>query len=94
MCRNAYNNRLNSDQSNFVRNVNNRLRKNRRILEEFCPDEKNKTHRDKLVEAGFDFGFITHFRTTLKGSTYYFVYDYGYLLLENDFYLIVKDSKK
>lgn len=32
-CRNNYNNRLNSDQSNYVRNVNNILRKNRRILE-------------------------------------------------------------
>ena len=30
-CRNAYNNKLNKDSNNLVRNTNNRLRKNYRI---------------------------------------------------------------
>ena len=31
-CRNAYNNKINKDSTNFMRNINNKLRKNYRIL--------------------------------------------------------------
>jgi predicted nucleic acid-binding Zn ribbon protein len=94
LCRNTYNNQLNADRKNVVRNTNNALRKNRRILEEICPSDKSKTTRGKLTSKGFNFNFITSIRTTKKGSTYYFVYDYGYLELDNDFYLVVKDNRE
>jgi hypothetical protein len=93
MCRNSFNNRLNSDSHNIMRNINNQLRKNRRILEELCPDGKSKTTKHILLAKGFDFNFITNIRPTLKGSIYHFVYDYGYLELDNDFYLIVRDNR-
>jgi hypothetical protein len=93
ICRNTYNNQQNSDKVNLVRNTNNALRKNRRILEKICPEDKAKTTRNTLMDKGFDFNLITSLRTTKKGSTYYFVYDYGYLELDNDYYLIVKDNK-
>ncbi|AEI51136.1 hypothetical protein [Runella slithyformis] len=93
LCRNAYNNKLNSDSNNFVRNINNTLRKNRRILEEACKDDKAKISKSSLLREGFDFMYFTNIRTTQKGSTYYFVYEYGYLALENDFFLVVKDRK-
>jgi predicted nucleic acid-binding Zn ribbon protein len=93
ICRNTYNNQQNSDNVNLVRNTNNALRKNRRILEKLCPEDKAKTKRNTLMDKGFDFNLITNVRTTQKGSTYYFVYDYGYLELDNDFFLIVKDNR-
>jgi predicted nucleic acid-binding Zn ribbon protein len=93
LCRNAYNNRLNADSNNLVRNINNALRKNRRILEAHCPDDKAKVSKSTLLREGFDFNYLTNVRNTQKGSTYYFVYEYGYLALENDAYLIVKDNK-
>ncbi|NBA87865.1 hypothetical protein GVN16_19000 [Emticicia sp. CRIBPO] len=93
MCRNAYNNKLNSDSNNIVRNINNALRKNRRILEEICISEKTKINKNNLLEKGFDFGFLTSLRKTLKGHIYHFVYEYGYLELENDLYLVVKDNR-
>jgi hypothetical protein len=93
MCRNAYNNKLNADSNNVVRNINNSLRRNRRILEDICSGEKTKTLKSLLLDKGFDFSFMTGVRKTHKGSTYHFVYEYGYLELDNDFYLIVKDSK-
>lgn len=93
MCRNAFNNKLNSDTYNVVRNTNNQLRRNRRILEELCPEDKAKTTRNTLNIRGFDFNLMTSQRITQKGSVYYFVYDYGYLELDNDFFLIVKDSR-
>ncbi len=90
-CRNAYNNRLNKDSKNLVRNINNRLRKNYRILNSFpLKDGKTTTTKMRLVDKGFDFEYITNLYTTKKGSTYYFLYDLGYLPLDNDRYMIVK----
>lgn len=74
-----------------MRNINNKLRKNYRILDSFKLREgKTRTTRSKLLDKGFDFEYITHLYTTKKGSVYYFVYDLGYLPLENDLYMIVK----
>lgn len=89
-CRNAYNNKMNKDSSNLVRNVNNRLRKNYRILGELNPSEKTKTSRSKLLAKGFSFDYFTSIYTTKTGTVYYFVYDQGYLPLEGDFYALVK----
>ena len=90
MCRNAYNNRMRSDSSNYIRNVNNVLRKNRRILEELNSPGSAKTTRAKLSEKGFNFHYYTSTYTTKKGATYYFCYDYGYLPLEQDYFFLVK----
>lgn len=91
-CRNTYNNKLKAFTNNTIRNVNNALKKNRRILDEVCPEEKCKTLKITLLSKGFDFKFFTHTRVTQKGNTYYFVYDMGYLELDNDFFLVVKDN--
>ena len=92
-CRNNYNNRLNSDVTNLVRNINNILRRNRRILEELAPEKKAKVHRDKLNEKGFNFTYYTNQYKTQKGAVYFFCYEYGYLPLEHDFYFIVCNNK-
>ncbi|PCJ98019.1 MAG: hypothetical protein COA50_03560 [Flavobacteriaceae bacterium] len=90
-CRNAHNNKLNKDNTNLIRNINNRLRKNYRILNSFpLKDGKTKTTRIKLLDKGFSFDYFTSIYTTQKGTVYYFVYDLGYLPLDNDYYMIVK----
>ena len=89
-CRNAYNNKMNKDGKNLIRNINNRLRKNWRILEALNPDQKTKTTKTKLVEKGFDFNYFTSTYTTKAGTIYYFVYDQGYLPLEGEYYALVK----
>jgi hypothetical protein len=90
-CRNAYNNKLNKDSKNLVRNINNRLRKNYRVLDSFTlKDGKTRTTKTRLIDKGFDFDYITNLYTTKKGTTYYFVYDLGYLPLDNDYYMVVK----
>lgn len=89
-CRNAHNNSQNKDSKNLLRNINNRLRKNYRILETLNPFEKTKTSKAKLDAAGFDFNYFTSIYTTKTGNVYYFVYDQGYLVLEGDFYALVK----
>lgn len=89
-CRNSFNNSLNKDSKNLVRNVNNKLRKNYRILEELNPEEKTKVPKSKLVDKGFSFEYFTNIYTTKTGNTYYFVYDQGYLPLEGEFFALVK----
>ena len=89
-CRNSYNNKINKDSTNFMRNVNNKLRKNYRILSALNVDGKSKTTRTKLLSKGFDFEFFTNILNTKTGNTYYFLYDQGYLALENDYFMLVK----
>ncbi len=90
-CRNAYNNKRNKDSTNLIRNINNRLRKNYRILASFqLKDGKTRTNKNTLLDKGFSFEYITNQYTTKKGTTYFFVYDLGYLPLENDVFMIVK----
>jgi hypothetical protein len=94
-CRNSYNNRLNSSSSNLIRNTNNVLKRNRRILESLNPDEKTKVSRMRLIEKGFNFNYFTSITKTKNDHVYHFCYDQGYLMLENDFFLLVvrKDKK-
>ena len=92
-CRNSYNNKQNADSNNYVRNVHYILRKNRRILEELNPSGKEKVKLSKLNEKGFDFTYHTSSYTTKAGATYQFCYEYGYLLLDNDFVLLVKKKE-
>jgi hypothetical protein len=89
-CRNAHNNKMNKDSTNLMRNINNKLRKNYRILCELNPDGKSKTTRTKLLGKGFDFEFFTSIYRTKTGNTYHFLYDQGYLALENEWYMLVK----
>ncbi len=91
-CRNDFNNTLKSDTNNMVRNINNALGKNRRILSSLLAtgEETVKTTKEKLSEKGFLFRYITHTYTNKKGNVYFFCYDTGYLPLENDWFLIVK----
>ncbi|GAA3760633.1 hypothetical protein [Flavobacterium ginsengiterrae] len=89
-CRNAYNNKINKDSNNYMRNVNNKLRKNYRILSELNVEGKSKATRDKMINKGFDFDFFTNILQTKTGNTYYFLYDQGYRSLDNDYYMLVK----
>ena len=89
-CRNSFNNKINKDSNNFMRNINNTLRKNYRILSEINTDRKTKTTRSQLLKKGFDFEFYTNQLQTKSGKTYYFVYNQGYLYLDKQLFVLVK----
>lgn len=91
-CRNTYNNHQKSHTNNYLRRINHALLKNRRILETLLPEteEMTKAHEDMLVSMGFQFRYHTHIYTTKKGQQYFFCYDYGYLVMDNKWYLLVK----
>ena len=89
LCRVSFNNRMNSQDIQLVRNVNNILRANRRILMGLNPTGKSKVSHDRLKAKGFNFNFITSIYKTREGSMYYYCYEQGYLPIENDCYLLV-----
>lgn len=89
-CRNAFNNRIKKATTSIIKNTNNRLIKNYRILESLNPQQKTRISLSKLTAKGFDFNTFTSIYTTKIGTVYYFVYDQGYLPLEKDYYALVK----
>jgi predicted nucleic acid-binding Zn ribbon protein len=97
-CRNTFHNnrKLLGSENNYVRNINITLLKNRRILEEMLSTDEDttKTNKEKLLNLGFHFKYHTHTYTTMGGKTYWYCYEYGYLPLENDLYLIVKEKHR
>ena len=97
-CRNNYNNqqKAKSNYSSMVRNINNALLQNRKVLETILPDgeETAKANRDKLQSLGFHFKYHTHIYTTKTGKAYFYCYDYGYLPLDNDWFLIVRRKEE
>lgn len=87
-CRANYNNRRNSEESGYLRKVNNILKRNRKILETFNPDGKVKWQT--LMNEGFNFNYITDMSETTEGAQYRFCYEYGYCLLDNGEVLLVQ----
>jgi hypothetical protein len=90
LCRNSHNNKLNSDSTNYVRNITNILRKNRRIMTELLTGETAKVSQQKLIDKGFNFNYHTNITTTKEGKNYFFCYEFGYLPIEGNYYLLVK----
>lgn len=93
-CRNSYNNQLKAVSNNLIKNINNALRKNRNILASILEKQGDtaKITKEKLVQAGFQFKYGTHSYTNKKGNVYGYCYDYGYLELDNDWLLVVKEK--
>ena len=90
-CRNVYNNKSKLEESAFVKSTIAILKSNRKILAGLLGEEGMiKQPKNKLVREGFQFDYHTHQYTNQKGNIYYFCFEYGYLPLDGDWYLIVK----
>lgn len=88
-CRNSYHNEMNRDDINFIRNVHNILRKNRRILADLNPDGNAKVHKDQLIVLGYNFQFHTNTYAIKNGEVCYFCYEQGYKILDDDQYALI-----
>ena len=49
---------------------------------------------EKLLALGFSFKYLTHTFKNKDGKIYFWCYDYGYLPLDHDWYLIVKTKEE
>lgn len=94
-CRSAYNNRMHPPRADVVRRVNAVLRKNRRILEEVIPEgaEVARVTKARLTRKGFNFQHITGAYANKEGSIYYFCYEYGYMLLEKNWFYVIRRAE-
>lgn len=92
-CRNNYNNGHKDPQQDPLKVINKILRKNREILKKLNPDGKTKISRQQLLATGFRLNYFTHQYQNKKGNTYHFCYEYGYLSLDNEEYLLVTEYK-
>ncbi len=94
-CRNSFNNNLKSTSGNYIRNIQNSLKRNRNILENILNDgvETVKIPKEKLYGQGFQFKYHTHTYINKKGSIYYYCFDYGFLELENQWLLVVRQRE-
>jgi len=77
-CRNNYNNRLNRDQNNYVRNVHSQLRRNRKILSDLLDSGHHHIHRDALIAQGYNFTFFTHLVETPDRARWSYCFEYGF----------------
>jgi stage II sporulation protein P len=59
-CRSNYNNRLLSENTSVVKQVNSILKKNRQILERHNPEAKTRVKQATLRHEGFNFDYHTH----------------------------------
>jgi len=91
-CRNTFNNKLKIPPNNKVRNINNALSKNRRILKSLLSsgNQTIKVQREKLIGLGFQFKYLTHYLVTRSGKPCFYCYDHGWLPLGKDRVLIVR----
>jgi len=91
-CRNVYNNWIKKKELNEIKNIDQALKKNRRILKKLLGSaDEVIVSQKKLFNEGFNFDFSTHliFSKT-KGNKFIFSYNYGYGDLGNAKYKIVK----
>jgi predicted nucleic acid-binding Zn ribbon protein len=95
-CRNQYNNEQKASvrQHPVVRNVNNALLRNRKILNGFLEEEETtRVSREKMLEMGFVFRYMTENYCTRNGNHYHYCYDLGYRQLENGWVIIVRKKE-
>jgi len=71
------------DPSTFVK-IDSQLKQNRRLLKHFNQAGKSTIRKEKLIEAGFNPKFFTHYWKNQKGQVYLFCYDVGFLELNEN----------
>jgi predicted nucleic acid-binding Zn ribbon protein len=87
-CRSNYNNRIKATENHQI------LLKNWKILNALNPEGKTKLSKTRLIKEGYNFNYQTHNYQTKTGSNYVFCYDNGFLALENDWFLLVRNNEE
>ncbi|MBT8260561.1 MAG: hypothetical protein HKO92_07340 [Flavobacteriaceae bacterium] len=79
-CKSAYQyQKAKESEPKFYNRVDSQLKLNRKILKYFNKAGKSVVRSDTLTKEGFNSNFFTHYWKNQKGNIYYFVYEYGFL---------------
>ncbi len=65
-------------EQSLFKSIDLQLKKNRRLLKEFNKAGKSTIREEKLLAAGFNPQFLTHYWKNKKGDVYLFCYEYGF----------------
>ena len=87
-CRTSFNNQKNRDVSKVVRNTNNCLKRNRKILKNLIVNKYETINRAVMVQFGFDFRFFTGRDLDKNGQERFYIYDLAYSFLSDEEILI------
>lgn len=89
-CRNHFHNSIKAPENNLVRNVNNALTKNRRILKNAfkCTPPPHQVLMDDLMQEGYIFRYHTHYLKEEPEG--YGCYDYGVVMQQTGVCTIVQ----
>ncbi len=92
-CRSTHHNDLLGNKTNYMRQINYLLQKNRRILATVFATVENKkaVPVNELYLKGFSVNHFTHQLKTSKENHYIYCYDYGYKMVGKSHVLIVQD---
>lgn len=93
-CRNAFNNSKKRLSEKNIIQINKILRKNRKILSQLNPEGKTSVRKLVLEKFDFNFQYHTHLFTSANGNTYFFCYEYGYLIIENGKKVLIVNEQK
>lgn len=92
-CKSSYHYRKSlEEEPRFYNKVDNQLKLNRKILKYYNKAGKSVIRAEILKNEGFDSNFFTHFWKNHKGDVYYFIYEYGFLMINEhgkDKYVLV-----
>jgi len=88
----AYHNKKANELRHFVSYIDKPLHKNLKILNEVMAGEKFKTfHKEFLKGKGFCFNICNHLNN-LNGKSYFAIYQYTLISLENEKIKIIKND--
>jgi YHS domain-containing protein len=93
-CRTTFNNTRKIEVGQSIKEINLILKRNRNILKEKSANGNRKVKREALLRNGFNFDFHTHLYKNENGETYFFCYEHGYLGLNNEEVLVVRQDEQ
>ncbi len=79
-CKNTYHNKQEYEEKVETERIKKILKNNRKTLKKmFARKDNDEIEKERLLKAGFEFDYHTHFKNTVNGNyTYTFCFDYGY----------------
>ncbi len=93
-CRSAYHYKENKQkQDKLYVVIDKQLKLNRRILKEYNKAGLATVRKQKLLDAGFNPKYFTHYWKNKKGQVYLFCYEFGFLEVQdssNIKYVLIK----
>lgn len=94
-CKTAYHNQQKSEENEEIRKIKLALLNNKRILQKLLDNVSEQiVTKEQLLKEGFDFDYHTHHvKSKIQGNEFIFSYNYGYRIMDDGTYKIVKSFK-